>query len=271
MDLQEVMVMISEQEQKSGKLLQTTLDTAKALFKEHGFLKIENLFPIELIDRLSEYYLGGLDFDQKGDLSVGAQVSHKRYIVPVPLKGPFNDPRVYANSLLMPILTSLLGKQAILTSLGSVTSLPGALDQHIHADYLPIFEEDTAAGSSVPTFAITMGIPLVDIDVINGPTKIWSGTHKLYPPNCDLYPFTRYLLTGPKGSCYFWDYRTLHAGGSNHSEDLRPLLYMAYTRRWFNDFLNPDTLIIDEDEYKKIPEEHKSLFAKYAAMQKVPL
>lgn len=264
---EEVSVKLSNEELNAGKLLQSTLVKVKALFQEHGFVKIENIFPVKLIEQLSEYYLQGLDFDQEGDLGVGAKVSHKRYIVPVLLKGPFNDPLLYANPLLMPILKSLLGQFMVISSIGSVTSLPGSMDQHVHADYLPLFEDDLISSCTVPTFAVTMGIPLVDIDVINGPTKVWSGSHKIYPRNQDLAPYPKHLVCGPKGSCYFWDYRTFHAGGSNHSEEIRPLLYLAYTRRWFHDFLNPDHMMIDEEEYKKIPKDYKFLFAKHIAMQ----
>lgn len=267
-EAQEVSIRLSELELKEGKLLQSTVEKARDLFTQQGFLKIENLFPKEFIEQLAQYYLSGLDFDQEGDLGVGARVSHKRYIVPIPLKGPFNDPKLYANSLLLPILKSLLGQFMILSSIGSVTSLPGSMDQHIHADYFPLFEEDLVQSCSVPTFAITLGIPLIDIDVINGPTKVWAGTHKLYPEKHNLAGYERHLVCGDKGSCYFWDYRTFHAGGSNHSDEVRPLLYLAYTRRWFHDFLNPDHMDIPEEEYQKIPEEYKSLFAKYEAMEK---
>ena len=263
----EVSIALSDEEIAAQQIKPCTIERSKALFLEHGFLKVENAFPREFIQNLSKVYLKGLDFTKEGDLGVGAKVSHMRYIVPIELTGAFNDPCLYANSFLIPLLQSFLGPQMILSSLGSVTSLPGAMDQHIHADYLPLFDEDVASNCAVPPFAITMGVPLIDIDVINGPTKAWSGSHKVYPKDRNLGPYPMHLISGSMGSCYFWDYRTLHAGGSNHSDELRPLLYMAYTRPWFHDFLNPDHMLISEQEYQKIPEIHKSLFAKHRALQ----
>lgn len=190
------------------------------------------------------------------NLNEGIRIHNKRYIVTVPLKGPFNQPELYANPILLGLMRELLGPDCILSSVGAVISLPGALEQHIHSDYEPLFREQPHLNEMLPPYAITVGVPLVDIDLLNGPTKIWAGSHRTSDKKLvDSYP--RHLLYGPMGSCYFWDYRTLHAGGSNHSDEMRPLLYMAYTRRWFKDFLNPDKLIIDEEA---IPEEYRSLF-----------
>lgn len=225
-------------------------EQAKAAFAEQGFFKLENLFRKELIRELASDLLGHLDLDE------GTRIHNRRYIVTVPLKGPFNQPELYANPRLIEVMRAILGPDCILNSVGAVVSLPGAIDQHIHRDYEPLFKERPELNELLPPYAITVGVPLVDIDAINGPTKIWIGSHRaIDKQSVDSYP--RHLLSGPIGSCYFWDYRTFHAGGSNHSDQMRPLLYMAYTRRWFKDFLNPDRLVID---LETIPEEHRRLF-----------
>ncbi len=259
---EEVVVELSDEEILQQKIAPDNLKKAILLFKEHGFLKIDHLFSKEFIRWLAHDFADGLEWSHEGELTVGAKASHKRFLVPVPFRGPFNSPRLYANPILMPLLSELLGQLFIIGSMGAVTSLPGAEDQHIHTDYYPLFEEDVKASYSLPCFGITMAIPLVDINLLNGPTKIWSGSHRTYPKDKNLASYPRYMLFGDVGSCYFWDYRTFHAGGSNYSSDIRPLLYLAYTRQWFNDHLNQDHLLITEGEFQKIPEEHKRLFIK---------
>jgi hypothetical protein len=65
------------------------------------------------------------------------------------------------------------------------------------------------------------------------------------------------------GDCYFMDFRLRHAGTPNISDKPRPILYLVYSRRWFQDRKNFDMqspLLITRDEYERIPEEHKHLF-----------
>jgi hypothetical protein len=65
------------------------------------------------------------------------------------------------------------------------------------------------------------------------------------------------------GDCYFMDFRLRHAGTPNISDKPRPILYLVYSRRWFQDRKNFDMqspLLITGDEYERIPEEHKHLF-----------
>jgi ectoine hydroxylase-related dioxygenase (phytanoyl-CoA dioxygenase family) len=255
-------ILLSENEIAQAKLDENTLKIARHLFEVHGYLKIDNLFAVEFIQALGTAFLSQLDFNEtEMTLSSGTEVAHHRYIVPIPFQPPFNDPELYAHPILLSLMKEFLGPHCILSTLGSVVSLPGATDQHLHADYLPLFEESPQLTGTHPPYAITVGIPLVDIDLLNGPTKIWSGSHRTYPIETEMRSYYRHLLCGAIGSCYFWDYRTFHAGGSNHSEKMRPLLYMGYTRRWFKDALNPDQLKIEDEEYQKIPEVHRKLFA----------
>ena len=239
----------------------STFAIEKHLFEVQGYLKIENLFAKEFIQQLKAAALKNIDFDREAmTLNHGTQVAHRRYIVNIPFTSPFNDAAFYANPTLMALMREFLGSHFILSSLGCVISLPGATDQHVHADYYPLFEERPNLVGIHPPFAITVAVPLVDIDLLNGPTRIWPGSHKTYPIDQKMESYPQHLLHGPIGSCYFWDYRTFHAGGPNFSDEIRPLLYFSYSRRWFKDSLNPDRLAIDKQEYQKIPEEHRKLF-----------
>jgi len=65
------------------------------------------------------------------------------------------------------------------------------------------------------------------------------------------------------GDCYFMDYRLRHRGTPNQSSQPRPILYLVFTRPWFQDRKNYNKqprLAIAPMEYEKISEEHRSLF-----------
>jgi hypothetical protein len=254
-------ILLSEKEVQEGAWHANTLKMAEHLFLVHGYLNVENLYPKEFVRAIADAYMQQFLFDEElTELKTGTMVSHKRYITPIPLEGAFNDARLYANPLLLALLKQLLGPNLILSSLGAVTSFSGSMDQHPHADYFPLFEGKPEATAYLPPYAITVAVPLIDIDLLNGPTKVWPGSHHVYPVEMSMSSYEKHLVCGPIGSCYLWDYRTFHAGGSNHSDAARPLLYMAYTRRWFHDFLNPDRLEISAKECEKIPKEFSTLF-----------
>lgn len=256
-------ITLSDHEKEEGILHDNTKKMACHFFSVHGFLKIENLFPREWISSLATAYNEKLTHDKEHQtLQQGTQTSHRRYIVPIPFEAPFDDPFLYANPILLSLMKELLGSHILLSSLGAISALPGCTDQHLHADFYSLFEENLSLSGKVPPFAITVGVPLLDIDPINGPTLAWSGSHLTYPIDMKMESYSKHLLYGSMGSCYFWDYRTFHAGGSNHSDEIRSLLYLSYTRRWFQDLSNPDFLLMTEEQYKKIPEDLTYLFQK---------
>lgn len=260
-------LLLSESEISDKTLDPFTFETAKALFDSHGFLKIGNLFPREWIQTLADAFLAKVACDpMKMTLSCGAK-DHGGHIISIPLAPPFNQSALYANPILLPLMKAFLGSDCILGGLGAVIAFPGGGEQQIHRDFESLFNEQPFLTAVHAPFAIVVGIPLVDIDVVNGPIKIWSSTHRAieFDKNKIDQKYERYLLCGPMGSCYFWDYRTYHAEGSNCSKQLRPLLYLFYTRRWFRDLKNPDRMIPDAQE---IPKEHSSLFPRSESLNK---
>jgi hypothetical protein len=104
------------------------------------------------------------------------EVGDKRNMVTVALEGVFNTPDLYAPPNVFPMLEFLLSKKLILAALGSVVSLPGAAQQHLHRDYDNIYEPgfsypglETVIAKG-PPYAITLGIPLVPITRKTGNT-----------------------------------------------------------------------------------------------------
>lgn len=124
--------------------------------------------------------------------------------------------------------------------LGAVVTLPGALDQIIHADTPHIFTHTHLPPHYVNLFAPT----LVDSDTRVGQTAFVSGSHCLSASALMMTTekgeqelmrkLVRPHLTA--GDCLLFDCRVLHFGLANSSEHtLRPTLYVNYHRDWFSD------------------------------------
>jgi ectoine hydroxylase-related dioxygenase (phytanoyl-CoA dioxygenase family) len=87
----------------------------------------------------------------------------------------------------------------------------------------------------LPIIAVTVAIPLLEMNEIHGTTALWPRSHrdeKFDSTEIGEEPIVR------EGSCAIWDYRLQHGGTPNRSAAPRPLLYMTYCRPWFIDHKN---------------------------------
>lgn len=243
---------------------QTTLNLAARLYKHFGYLIIEDIFSELFVNELYDSFKG--EYSQyfadkvfKDSLKVG----DKRTMVTVKLNGGFSNPEYYANPLLMPLLMRLLGRDLILFSLGAVVSLPGAQAQRTHRDHRSLFE-DEAVDAMLPSFAVTIGIPLIDMNEDNGTTRVYGKTHQNQNELSDKDKKNGINPIIKKGSCMLFDYRLFHEGTPNNSSNVRPLMYNIYSRPWFRDCQNYSKQVpmeISDDEFLQIPEEHRHLLS----------
>lgn len=247
-------------------------DAAVESFREHGALWLESALPVELIAQLRDAY--SRRYTSLGKTKLGkrfAAVGDKRFMVTVKVKPPFDSPSLFANPTLMPIFHQLLGPDCIISSFGSVVALPGADAQDIHFDYPPLYQsEETCA--MLPPHAITMVVPLIDLDESTGSTAIWEGSHRQVGSRDLLRRLSNESSTegstmplAKAGDVYLMDFRLIHAGAENRSDRPRPILYIVYSRPWFCEDMNFDeqpSIRISSKRLKKIPTEHRHLFAR---------
>ena len=240
------------------------IKTAKDLFAENGVLLIKNLFSQDLITKLNQSFFQQYNayFEDK-DHADALEVGVKRKMLTLNFQAPFNNPNLYGNPLLMYLMKALLGKDFILGSFGAVIALPGAEQQHIHQDHPALFE-DEALDLKLPSFAITVVVPLIDLTPATGSTQVWKGSHRFSPSEEleDKYSSVPFV---PTGSCYLMDYQLWHGGTPNISHQVRPLLYIVYYRSWFQETVNYEKqarVSITPSEYQKIPEAYKFLFVR---------
>ncbi|KAL9189356.1 hypothetical protein ACHAXT_009031 [Thalassiosira profunda] len=132
------------------------------------------------------------------------------------------------------LLTSCLGERdEIDFDLSVVYSRPGAVDQRWHADG----EHIQGASELDPPYAVCLFLPLIDLDKTVGYTQFWPGSHKSkhlvgFGPVAEL---TRTTYDGicKSGDGVWYDYRLLHRGMRNISDQLRPVVQVIFKKRWY--------------------------------------
>ena len=142
---------------------------------------------------------------------------------------------------------------------------------------LPFREAAPHLTNSIPPYAVTMVVPLVDIDEQTGTTAIWEGSHKKSDDQNseDRFRLLSRLMQEPdysmaarplprQGDVYLMDYRVIHGGLANRSQIDRPILYVVYSRPWFRDGFNfgkQPSVSISSKQLKKVPKKFRGLFA----------
>ena len=250
----------SPDERGSGTLDATSLAEAARSLRIKGCLMIKGAFPTELIDSLHRHFVAGYGrYFQPAEFADALTVGERRYKLSVALEGPFNTPSLFANPLVLSPVTELLGDEAILASLVSVIALPNAPDQGLHRDHPWLFGQ--VIDRMIPSYAIKLIIPLIDLDQSTGTTLLIPGTHLVFDDQALAMESEQPSLA--KGDCLLMDYRLLHQGTANHSDQVRPLLFLGYTRPWFRDYENfkkQTRLVLDPRERERISPDLRHLF-----------
>jgi ectoine hydroxylase-related dioxygenase (phytanoyl-CoA dioxygenase family) len=230
-------------------------------------LIIENIVDSAIIaqargafEKRYSHYLDGSNHEDS------LRVGDRRLLITITLEPPFDNPRLFANPYLLPLLSSELGEEFILGAFGIVCSLASAPAQHRHHDGGILFR--SGIDFVLPVTAITVGIPLLEMNEVHGTTALWPGSHRdqsRIEREEGIEPIVR------EGSCMLWDFRLWHAGTPNRSTVPRPLLYLTYCRPWFlesmnfnkkNKNLKQKPLLAKEEFLVGLSEQHKRLLAR---------
>ncbi|HUS97947.1 MAG TPA: phytanoyl-CoA dioxygenase family protein, partial [Hyphomicrobiaceae bacterium] len=220
-----VRVMPSEAERNARAFSSETIEKASSCVRADGALVLQGIVDPALIlearktflQRYSRYLNG----QEHGD---ALQVGDRRLQITVSFEPPFDRPELFANAWLLQVLRAVFADDFVLGGYGVVCSLPGAQSQHCHRDGGILFSQ-SGLDRLLPAAAITVAIPLLDMNEIHGTTAIWLGSHR----DCDLAAVHTSAEKSEEpvvqeGSCVLWDYRVAHAGTPNRSTMPRPLL-----------------------------------------------
>jgi ectoine hydroxylase-related dioxygenase (phytanoyl-CoA dioxygenase family) len=222
----------SETERAAGALVPEVVEHASGCFRKDGALVVEDIVDPAVIVRARRAFdatYTQLCCEREDVRGVG----ERRFMITINLEAPFDDPQLFANPYLLPILSSALDETLVLAAFGVVCSIPSAPAQTVHRDGGTLFGSDI--DHLLPTFAITVAIPLLEMNEVNGTTALWLGSHRDKSRNSkqeNIDPVVR------EGSVMLWDSRLRHGGTPNRGSLPRPLLYMTYCRPWFMDYGN---------------------------------
>lgn len=233
---------------------------AADLLNERGAVLIEDLLHPDVVIELREALQIRVRDWHTSELGKPNNVGDKRFTIPVRLQAPFDNPSVYANSVLLDTLTRVMGEKPVLHAFGSVTTYEGARMQHVHREHPLLFHSD-AGNANVPCYATTILIPLIDLDEEAGGTQFWEGTHRT--ARSEGWSGDPHIAYTRAGSALVLDYRTYHGGMPCAASHGRPMLYFTYTMPWFHDtlaFESHAAMGISDQEHNQVPENHRDLF-----------
>jgi tetratricopeptide (TPR) repeat protein len=227
---------LSAHEQARQRLDADTLALAAEQFEAHGVLQLDHLFPPERLQALQQAFLT-LYAGQfhAGDHPDALQLGHKRYMLTVDLDRVQDAAALAASTQLLPLVQAILGDDCVLGAYTAAVSLPGSRDQRLHKDHPPLFP-GSEWHHTLPSFALQLMVPLVPLTALNGTTRVYKGTHRVPSDEAQEQPFHDPLL--PLGSGLLLDYRCLHRGLANRSDEVRPILTLVFNRPWFRDTRN---------------------------------
>ena len=113
-----------------------------------------------------------------------------------------------------------------------------------HRDIISLFEDETF-DLAVPTFYLTMIIPLEDISMGEGTTEFVKGSHKINFWNSGIrsnkqlqeWISERDILNGDMkaNSVCIFNGLTVHRGGKNTSHKCRNAIYIVFKKNWYSD------------------------------------
>jgi ectoine hydroxylase-related dioxygenase (phytanoyl-CoA dioxygenase family) len=223
----------SNTERSAGEFGRESIELALRALRIDGILVLEDVVDLELIDTARAAFHGTyaehLDGPRHDHVK---EVGEKRVMISIDLAPPFDDPSLFANPWLCQLLESALDRKFVIDAYGAVCSQPGAPKQHIHSDGSDLFAP-SGLDRVLPAVAMTVAIPLLEMNHIHGTTALWPGSHRAVkdddPP---VEPVVK------EGSIVLWDYRLVHGGTPNKSSVTRPLMYMTYCRPWWVDCVN---------------------------------
>ena len=169
----------SQVELSAGLLGKETIERASRHFRTDGALLIENIVDTAIIanarQAFHQAYSHYLDGAKRDDVNV---VGDQRLLVTIRLEPPFDDPQLFANPYLLPVLSSALDEGFVLNAFGVICSLPSASMQHIHSDGGELFPSQSGLNALLPATAVTVGIPLLEMNELHGTTALWLGSHR---------------------------------------------------------------------------------------------
>jgi len=200
----------------------TTFTEHTKRLDEDGYTIVEDAIERDLLDALAENLLAleaFFDVEPAGNSFEGAQTLRVYNLLA--LDRVWEGVPVHPNVL--PLVENVLDPGCLISSLSSITILPGEVAQPIHADdqLLPIPKPH------IPTVCNSMWA-LTDFTAANGATRLVPGSHKYDHSPEYGHPYDSIAAEMPRGSVLIWHGSLWHGGGANTTAAPRVGIAMNY-------------------------------------------
>ena len=235
-------------------------EKAWKIYDKLGTVLIDDMHGPGFIKELRSGYDQAVENWRIAGLGTPNNVGDKRFTVPIRIKPPFNNPALFANAVLMDLLTEAMGDKPVLSAFGAVATRKGARAQHVHREH-PLLFSDDAVNVKLPCYAVNVLMPLIDLDEQAGGTQLWPQTHLTEEEYQWEGPST--VVYTKAGSALTLDYRLYHGGMPCEADHGRPLIFLSYSLPWFTDtlaFESHAAVAISKQELEAIPEKHRDMF-----------
>ncbi|MFN0200740.1 MAG: phytanoyl-CoA dioxygenase family protein [Bacteroidia bacterium] len=207
------------------------------ILKEKGYVIIEKVYSQAQIDKWRAELMTLLEakrekffalMQAKGSKASGNN-GPQRWSMHLPTDSQLFQAELFAEPIVISIAQQIMGDNFVPVFISSEIAYPGTKMQVAHQD--------------ASSFALSLMIPLIDVNPENAPTEIWEGTHKknasapfdlgyyyVSDAECEQYVEKQQgtLATLKKGDIILRDVRMLHRGTENVGEIARPYLHILY-------------------------------------------
>jgi len=234
---------LSNEERQNGLLSADNLGRARTALLTDGFVVLLDVVDTQHIAKLRGKMLDDVAVILARN-NVPTQFAKGNIQQDPPPLAPYLFRDVLVNDYVIQVTKSVLGSGLHNSFYSGNTNLPGSQPQPVHADYGQLWPNLEVAH---PAFSYVVNLPVVDMDVHNGSTEIWPGTHtdpSVYWQSGDIKVAPDLLEMRRKdvpplqpkvraGSVLIRDMRLWHRGVSNPSDQPRPMIAMIHNVAWF--------------------------------------
>lgn len=247
-----VRIQVTEAERTSGALAPEQLERAREAMLYDGFVILDDLVPVDLVDALRERMARDLPaLLERHEHDSGNRFPGQLQQTP-PSEPEYLHPEVLANPVAMAIVRSLLGDAVTTLIYSANVNVPGSTRQTVHCDLWQLWP-DLDPVPKAP-YSVVFNVPLVDTSDHNA-TELWLGTHLDPRTNTrsdgihrdipDAWLDERRRVRPPiqvrqtKGSVSVRDARLWHTGVANTGDHIRTMVAVGYGAAWYNGFATP--------------------------------
>jgi ectoine hydroxylase-related dioxygenase (phytanoyl-CoA dioxygenase family) len=204
----------------------SSIDEHLTRITDDGYTILEGVLEPDLVDALNDDLLRlerAFGVEPAGNSFEGAQTIRIYNLLAF---GPLYE-QVPVHPAVLPTVEGVLDPGCLVSSLSSISILPGERAQPIHADdqLIPLPKPH------VPTVCNTMWA-LTDFTEANGATRLVPGSHLLdHSPDYGA-DYESIAAEMPKGSVLVWVGSLWHGGGANATSERRVGIAMNYCAGW---------------------------------------